>query len=306
MKTGAVELISGVYYLEEDGTAQNGFFTDDEGETRYCTSKGKMLTGWQTIDNEQYYFDADGVMAKGITAVGSKEYVFDPDDGQLVRDMVSIDGEMVYANSDGTLKHGPGLNGIDVSSWNGNINWTAVKNAGISFAIIRAGGRGTTQGSLYEDKYFKANIAGATAAGIKVGVYFYSQAITEAEAKQEAEMVLSLVSGYQVSYPIFIDVEASGGRADSLSRAARTNVINAFCSTIQARGYKAGVYANKNWMTNYINVSALRSNVTIWLAQYNSTITYQGNVDIWQYSSKGTVSGISGNVDMDLCYTRFR
>ncbi len=240
-------------------------------------------TGWQNIDGKTYYFDKNGNKVTGEQVIQGAKYSF---------------------NSDGSLNNGSGILGIDVSTWNGNIDWNKVKNSGVSYVIIRTGFRGSTQGALVEDNKFRQNIQGATNAGLKVGVYFFSQAINEVEAVEEASMVLSQVKGYKLTYPVFIDVEPSGGRADSLSSDARTKVINAFCQTIQNGGYRAGIYANKTWLNQKMNISAL-SGYKIWLAQYNSTVTYGGRYDMWQYSSKGSVSGISGKVDMNLSYLSY-
>jgi GH25 family lysozyme M1 (1,4-beta-N-acetylmuramidase) len=171
----------------------------------------------------------------------------------------------------------------------------------VSYVIIRCGYRGSSQGALIDDPMFATNIKGATAAGLKVGVYFFTQAIDEVEAVEEASMVLDRIKGYRISYPVFLDVESSGGRADGISTETRTAVCKAFCATIQNAGYTAGVYANKTWFTSKINASAL-SSYKIWLAQYAAAPTYSGRYDIWQYTSKGQVSGISGNVDMNLSY----
>ena len=178
-------------------------------------------------------------------------------------------------------------------------------NAGIDYVIIRVGYRGYTSGVLVEDSYFAQNIAGATAAGIKVGVYFFTQAVTEAEAIEEASMAVQLVSGYKLTYPIFIDTESvSGGRAQSLSTSERTAIVAAFCRTVQSAGYKAGVYASKSWYENNLTASSL-SSYYIWVAQYNTSCTYTEKYDMWQYSSSGSVSGISGNVDMNISYLGF-
>ena len=143
---------------------------------------------------------------------------------------------------------------------------------------------------------------GAQAAGIKVGVYFFTQAVNEVEAVEEASMVINLCKGYGLSYPVYLDVEGSNGRGDGLSTAQRTAHIKAFCGTIQNAGYKAGVYANKTWFTSKINTSQL-TGYKIWLAQYAATPTYNATrYDMWQYTSKGKVSGISGNVDMNTWY----
>lgn len=135
--------------------------------------------------------------------------------------------------SDGSLVVGSGTMGIDVSKWNGKIDWNAVKNSGVSYVIIRVGYRGSSQGALIDDPTFKTNIKGATAAGLKVGVYFFTQAVDEVEAVQEASMVLDRISGYKISYPVFLDVEGSGGRGDKIDSATRTAVCKAFCNTIQ-------------------------------------------------------------------------
>ena len=265
-------------YLDKEAkkpATQKDYNTTD---TFYATP---LYTGWQTIDGKVYYYDANHKALTGEQVIGGVKYTF---------------------SSDGSLSQSSGSRGIDVSKYQGNIDWGAVASSGISFAIIRAGYRGASTGALIEDPYFKKNIAGATRAGIKVGVYFFTQAISEAEAVEEASMALSLVSGYKVTYPIFIDTEnASNGRANGLDVNTRTAVVKAFCQTIQNGGYKAGVYASKNWYNTKLNASALNG-YCIWVAQYNTSCTYSGKHDMWQYTSKGSVSGIKGNVDMNISY----
>ena len=215
-------------------------------------------------------------------------------------------GSIKYSfHEDGTLVEALETNGIDVSKWQGDIDWKAVAGAGIDFAIIRVGYRGYTAGSLVEDEYFRKNISGATKAGIKVGVYFFTQAVTEAEAVEEASMAIECVKGYHLDYPIFIDTEWSGGypggRADNLSKAQRTKVVKAFCRTVRNSGYKAGVYASKSWYQSNLYADELNEYV-IWVAQYNSECTYTGKYSMWQYTSQGSVPGIKGNVDMNVFY----
>lgn len=248
----------------------------------YIKEAAYKYTGWQTIDGSVYYYDANGNVVKGTQVIQGATYNFDATTGALV------------ASS--------GILGIDVSKWNGTIDWNAVKNSGVNYVIIRCGYRGSTTGALIEDPKFKSNIKGATSAGLKVGVYFFSQATNEVEAVEEASMVLSLVSGYKLSYPVFLDVEPSGGRGDGISTETRTAVINAFCQTISNSGYSAGVYANKTWLNSKINTGSLASSYKIWLAQYAAAPSYGGRYHIWQYTSKGSVNGISGNVDMNLSY----
>ena len=195
--------------------------------------------------------------------------------------------------------------GIDVSKWNREIEWEKVKGAGVDYAIIRCGYRGSETGALIEDPFFKKNIEGAIEQGIAVGVYFFTQATTAVEAVEEASMVLSLCERYELDYPIFIDTEGAGGkgRADDLSRSDRTKVCDAFCRTIASatENYTAGIYASKNWFNTKIDASRFTGRA-IWLAEYKEETTYIGTYHMWQYTSKGKIDGISGNVDFNLSY----
>ncbi|MCR4890673.1 MAG: glycoside hydrolase family 25 protein [Lachnospiraceae bacterium] len=207
------------------------------------------------------------------------------------------DGELLET---GEIDLESGSIGIDVSKYNKEIDWPKVKKSGIDYVIIRLGYRGSSTGTLVEDPYFRKNLDGALAAGMKVGVYFFTQALNATEAVEEASMVASLVEPDQLSLPVFLDVESSGGRADPLDPAVRTANINAFCETIVNSGFQAGVYANKRWFTNLIRTEDL-GDWKIWLAQYRvKHPTYKGSYDCWQYSSKGDVEGIEGPVDLDL------
>ena len=193
--------------------------------------------------------------------------------------------------------------GIDVSKWNGDIDWDKVKEAGGEFAIIRAGYRGSVTGNLVEDPYFTANMRGAAVSGMPVGVYFFTQAVNEVEAVEEASAVLQLIREYHLDYPIFIDTEGAGGngRADGLDVETRTLVCDAFCRTIVNAGYEAGVYGSRNWYNNNLHADRLEK-YCIWLAEYRSAPIYQGYYHMWQYTSRGSVDGIEGNVDMNVSY----
>lgn len=195
--------------------------------------------------------------------------------------------------------------GIDVSKWNGDIDWDKVKNAGVQYAIIRAGYRGSVTGSLVEDPYFAANMKGTAASDIPVGVYFFTQAVNEVEAVEEASAVLSLIREYKLDYPVFIDTEGAGGngRADGLDPETRTLVCEAFCRTIRNAGYDAGIYASRNWYNNNLFTDRL-GDYYIWLAEYRSVPLYQGYYQMWQYTSKGKIDGIDGNVDMNVSYLK--
>lgn len=193
--------------------------------------------------------------------------------------------------------------GIDVSKWNKEIDWEAVRAAGVEFAIIRCGYRGSSTGALVEDPYFYQNIEGAKKAGIKVGLYFFTQAVSVVEAVEEASMVLCLCGNRPLDYPIFIDTEGAGGngRADGLDTVTRTQVCEAFCETIESAGYRAGIYASRNWFNNRLDMTKLDSNV-IWLAEYREYPEYEGKYQMWQYTSGGSINGIEGRVDFNISY----
>lgn len=199
-----------------------------------------------------------------------------------------------------------GQMGIDVSKWNGEIDWDRVQNAGITYAIIRCGYRGSSTGALVEDPYFRQNIQGALAAGLKVGVYFFTQATNEVEAVEEASMALALCEGYKITYPIFIDTEGAGGngRADGLDMDTRTRVCQAFCETVEDAGYSGGVYGSRNWFRTMLQMDVLSDHI-IWLAEYRENPVYGGSYHFWQYTSSGSVDGIEGRVDLDISYLAY-
>ena len=198
---------------------------------------------------------------------------------------------------------GNGLLGIDVSKWNKEIDWEKVKESGVEFAIIRCGYRGASSGALVLDPMYEKNIEGAIEADIPVGVYFFTQAIDEVEAIEEASMVIRLIEDYDVDYPVFLDSESAGGdgRADKLDAEERLKYHKAFLETIASAGYETGVYASKNWFNDRLDVTQL-SQYKIWLAEYADVPSYDKYYDMWQYTSKGTVDGIETRVDLDLSF----
>ena len=269
-----------LYVLENDAYRE-AVYADYYTAEKFFVKGEAKYTGWQTIGGKIYFFDSNGNKVTGEQVIQGAKYNF-ASDGSLME------------NSSGTK-------GIDVSKWNGSIDWNAVKNSGISYVIIRCGYRGSTQGALIEDSKFSTNIKGATAAGLKVGVYFFTQAVDEVEAVEEASMVIEMIRGYTISYPVYLDVEPSGGRGDKISKAQRTAVCKSFCATMQTSGYTSGVYANRTWLSEKLDAGELGA-YKIWLAQYAATPTYTGRYDMWQYKSTGKVSGIKGDVDMNISY----
>lgn len=190
---------------------------------------------------------------------------------------------------------------IDVSQFNGSISWARVK-PNIDGAIVRVGYRGYGAGTLVKDDSFYRNMDAATKAGVKLGVYFVTQAINEDEAREEALYTLSMIRGYALDYPVFIDTENgnknAAGRADhgKLSKTKRTSIIRAFCEAIKSAGYRAGVYASESWFNDDLYLADL-NDLYIWVAKYSSkepSIVWNA----WQYTSKGILVGVTGYVDI--------
>lgn len=208
----------------------------------------------------------------------------------------------------------PPLNGIDVSTFQKSIQWQQVKNAGVDFAMIRLGARGYgTAGTLFVDAYYKDNMEGAAAVGLDKGVYFFSQAVTVKEAREEAAYVLDKLKGYQITYPIAFDFEnppADDARTQVLNQSSmksfNTDLVLAFCDTIRAAGYYPVVYTGLWWLNNRLDANRLKDRVDIWLAQYTSAAKPDYSpVTMWQYSSQGVVPGITGRVDMNRGYVDY-
>lgn len=209
------------------------------------------------------------------------------------------------------------MHGIDVSKWQGEIDWAKVKADGIDYAFIQVGFRGYGSSGILsdatKDPYFDTNMQNAIAQGIKVGVYVFSQATTEAEAIEEAEYILDAIGNYKISMPLVMDFEYAstdtglGGRLYSakLSKAKATKVCMAFCDEIASAGFTPMVYANKSMLEDQINANELtKAGYRIWLANYTEKTTYEGTFDFWQYSEKGSVKGIQGDVDMNFYYVQ--
>lgn len=273
----------------------------DSGEADKASESSTVSEKESEADKiKQTYFlieieaQIETVYADGWQNVNGKNYYFE--NSQAVTGWKKIDGTQYYFNADGS--QGSSLV-IDVSTYNGDIDWYSVKASGINYAIIRVGYRGYETANLVKDKRFDYNMSQATAAGIKVGAYIVTQAVNTSEAVEEASFIVSACSGYNVSLPLIIDVESAGGgrgRGDKISTSERTAVINAFAQTVNSCGYSAMVYANKDWMENRINAGNISCNV--WLAQYRSTCTYTGPFAMWQFTDSSYVNGISGKVDM--------
>lgn len=196
-----------------------------------------------------------------------------------------------------------GRTGIDVSTYQNEIDWQAVAADGIDFAILRLGYRGYTEGGLFMDQSFAQNLQGALDAGLEVGVYFFSQAITPEEAEAEAAYILNAIAGRSISYPIAFDWETitpgSGARTDGLDSETLTRCAAAFCEKIKAAGYTPAVYFNQTLGYLHYDLREL-TDYALWLAEYDSKPDFYYHFDLWQYSHTGQVAGIEGDVDLDL------
>lgn len=191
--------------------------------------------------------------------------------------------------------------GIDVSYHNGTIDWKRVKQSEVEYAIIRCG-YGTNDKSQ-DDKKWEENVKGCTDNNIPYGVYLYSYADTVEKASSEADHAIRLLQGKKFKYPVYYDLEEDAIRK-KLSKTEIANIAKTFCNKLSAKGYTVGIYANKDWFTNYLTDSCF-NNWTKWVAQYNTVCNYQGKYDMWQCSSTGSVPGISGKVDLNYSYSPF-
>lgn len=199
---------------------------------------------------------------------------------------------------------------IDVSEFNGIIDWKKVKKAGVDYAIIRAGGRYGVSGHIYDDDTAYYNCKKALENGIGIGLYFFTQAVSTYEAEEEADYIIQLIKKYKiigdyigeelrVTLPLYIDTEyLKDGRHNELTKEERTEIVLAFCKRIEEAGYKAGVYASLSWFYNQLKVEDLL-HYSIWIAQYNDICDFKYKYDLWQYTSSGRVDGINGRVDLN-------
>ena len=192
---------------------------------------------------------------------------------------------------------------VDVSSFQQKINWKTVKAAGVEYAMIRCALRGYGTGKVVEDKYFYENIEGALDAGIKVGVYFYSQAISAEEAREEVRFLLEMIEPYDIKLPVAIDVEEVNdtARTDNLTSDERTDISVAFMEAVKEAGYTPMIYSNLKYFFKHLNVDKLEG-YEKWYAFYNDEIYYPYEISMWQYTANGKINGIPTAVDLNVCF----
>ena len=194
--------------------------------------------------------------------------------------------------------------GVDLSKYQEYVDFSKLKKAGIDFCMLRVGARGYGTGQLVLDPYFQENIKRASDAGLEIGVYFFSQAITVEEAEEEADMVLDYIDEYDVNYPVAFDMEYiqnDTSRIESLTGEERTKIAEAFLSTIDLAGYTPMIYGKKEWLLKEIDLTQLED-YDIWLAQYEEIPDFPYQFTMWQYTNQGKVDGVSGKVDLNICF----
>ena len=263
--------------------------------------KGGLLDGVTVVELLRELYPDDIVVAAG------GKYHFVPVNRELK--MNSLDpinlnvldnGEFQYL-TDGKVTS---YKGIDVSSHQGVIDWNLVAQDGVEFAFIRVGFRGYgSEGKLVVDEMFHTNIQQAKEAGVKVGVYMFSQATTEAELDEEVQLVLDNIASYQLDCPVVYDVEmiSGNGRMNNLTPEERTNLTLRFCEKIAQAGYRPMIYHNTEMAAIRIDYAALEA-YDKWYAAYNRRMFFPYEFKVWQYSDKGSVQGIKTNVDMNISF----
>ena len=281
----------------EDAEAQCIDLTDENGFFRWLFN---WLFGIKDKEEEP------APAYSGWRTENGKTYYYAQDTNKKVTGLRSIDGKLYYFDANG-VKQDNVTFGIDVSKYQSGLDWNKIKKSGVSFVIIRIGYRGYgAEGKLVKDPMFEEHFTNARNAGLKVGVYFFTQAVNEAEAQEEAEGCNRALNGRTLDYPIFYDTEASTapggtGRADGLGVEDRTKCAIAFCERVKELGYKPGVYASTTWYRKRVNYNTLRSRYTIWNAHYGVSSSPIG-CDLWQGTEKARINGYSGELDANISY----
>lgn len=246
-----------------------------------------------------------------IVASGG-EYRFYPIDESIEKNMFSSDdfslddkGWLEYSGNNSEVNT---FNGVQVSRYQKEVDFEKVKQSGIDFVMLRAGLRGTSEGTILEDDYFKTNIKNASSAGLDIGIYFESAAVDEAEAKEEAEFVLELISDYEITYPIAIlaqPAESDDSRTAQLAPGDYSRIIDTFCKVIEDAGYKSIIYGNILSFTELVDKSELADR-NVWISYSGEKQYYPYRFDLWEYTKMGVVDGIDGSANLIISVTDFK
>lgn len=273
----------------------------ETGEAFLDQLKERMTSGDGTTDMLRYFFPDEIVVAD------AGQYYFFPILEELARN--TYDPEAFMADGDGVMHYyedGERVShkGIDVSKYQDKIDWEKVASDEVEYAFIRLGIRGYTEGEIIEDETFEDNIKGALKNDIDVGIYFFTQALSEEEAEEEAAYVIESIAPYQVKYPIVLDVESvtsTKARGNDLTSEERTKYCIAFCEKIKEAGYTPMIYGNLKSFTLLLNIEELED-YDKWFAYYDESYYFPYDFKIWQYTNKGRVAGIKGDVDLNISF----
>ncbi len=294
-----IAFVFGLFDFEKKDTSEpEPIIVDGYSVMEHAADFGVSIEFLQKIMPEYLVYSVAGAyeFQKINPDIGLHNYNFDnlyyPENGRIYYDDAN------YANV---------YQGIDVSYYQGEIDWQAVAADGIDFALIRVGFRGYgEEGKLVADETCQNNIEGALAAGLEVGAYFFSQAISVEEAEEEAQMLIDAVKNYQIDYPLIFDMEeiaASDARTANLDKETLTAIAKAFCQKIEQAGYTAMIYGNTKWLAGKVDLLQM-DDYPLWFAQYYNKPLFPYDFDIWQYTNEGTVAGINGAVDLNICFQK--
>lgn len=256
----------------------------------------KELTDDKEYDKENYYAIED--------SNGKKTYYeikrdVPKNDYDLENNLINENGMLTYKES-----KRESVKGVDLSKYNGTVDFTKLKDAGVGFAMLRLGSRGYGSGKITLDEKFVEYAQNAQVVGIPIGAYFYSQAVNETEAVEEANYIVGAISGFNVRYPVAIDIERVSGdvaRTDKLTNNDRTAVVKLFCDTVKGYGYKPIIYASSEMLVGGLNIEELQD-YDVWLADEKIPTDYPYRFGMWQYNTKGHIDGITGDIDLNISF----
>ncbi len=296
----------GVRYFKNGNTLKG--WQSIDGKTYYFSSNGVMQTGWFQNEEGMHYFNSDGSMVVGAKNIDGITYYFD-ERGVCPTGWIKKNGKKVLYNSYGELIDGADALVIDISKWNGNINWDVIKKDGlVDKVILRCGYYSHSNGHVVIDSQFIKNAKDLERLNIPYGVYFFSYATNAEQAKTEAYATLELIKDRKISLPVYYDLEYTDN-VGNISASTYTNMANTYCNIIANAGYTPGIYANLNYWNTKLYDSSLNK-YEKWVAQYGHSsqpiiknCTYNGTYRMWQYTSSGTINGISGRVDMNAYFS---
>lgn len=305
--------------IEALNQTMDAMYTEDEVHTMVAGAKEEAANEAATSTREQMLADFKLKLSQGesavsvlrplyptdIVVISNGVYNFVPINENITKHnynlenlVVDEEGKFTYTEDGEVVSH----KGIDVSKYQGKINWKKVKADGVEYAFLRLGLRGYETGKLAVDDTFVTNIEGALEAGVEVGVYFFSQAITQAEAIEEAEFVLEQLEPYKITYPVVFDVEKVGSeksRMNAITVEERTAATIAFCERIKQAGLTPMIYGNMEMFSLLVDLEQLEQ-YDKWYAYYDASFYYPYDFKFWQYTEKGSVDGIKGNVDLNI------